>query len=250
MAWAVWKGVLAFFHAVATWLAAWRHPDALHVKLRVAVVLQHIEDENWAELVPVQFQRTQSGLLLQMTPTNSLVDFRVAPLWLLGLGAGWQVPNYADRSRLMLGKGRLPGRHPEIQSNRVFLLGHSLGAVVAPVLAAADASIAGCVVMARPAEPIYRCVIRQLRCIASLAGPQPKLLPEQIAKAEKQADAADNVSLSMSAPAKASVRDRPGLLAGLSPVRPHRAARSLERPVLVLQGARDYQFTVQDDYHQ
>lgn len=52
--------------------------------------------------------------------------------------------------------------HPKIHPNRFFILGHSLGAVVAPLIAAMDASVAGCVIMAGPAEPIYRCLIRQL----------------------------------------------------------------------------------------
>ncbi|KAJ5194796.1 uncharacterized protein N7498_008234 [Penicillium cinerascens] len=141
--------------------------------------------------------------------------------------------------------------HPSILPNRVFVLGHSLGAVVAPIIAAMDASVAGCVIMAGPAEPIYRCLIRQLRYMQSLDGPEALYLSKQIGEAQVQADLADSDHLTLSTPAKQ-------LPFGMGPsywldyrkFNPIGTASSMKKPILIMQGGRDYQVTVQDDYQQ
>lgn len=140
-------------------------------------------------------------------------------------------------------------KHPEILSNRVFVLGHSLGAVVAPKIAATDASVAGCIIMAGPAEPIYRCLIRQLRYIESLDGPESLYINKQIDQAQAQAELADSDDLALSTPAKK-------LPFGIGPsywldyrnFDPIGASGSLNKPIIILQGGRDYQVTAQDDY--
>lgn len=138
--------------------------------------------------------------------------------------------------------------HPNIDPDQVFILGHSLGAVVAPALAR-DTSVAGCIIMAGPAEPIYKIFIRQLEYIESLDGPESQHLSSQIDDARVRAELADSDDLTMSTPAKK-------LPFGMGPAYwldyrrfDHiETLNRLEKPVLVLQGARDYQVTVQDDY--
>lgn len=60
--------------------------------------------------------------------------------------------------------------HANIQASQIFLLGHSLGAVVAPEIASSNISppIAGCIIVAGPSESSYRSHIRQARYIESL----------------------------------------------------------------------------------
>ncbi|KAL2858514.1 Alpha/Beta hydrolase protein [Aspergillus pseudoustus] len=142
-------------------------------------------------------------------------------------------------------------RHPSILPDKVFLLGHSLGAVVAPKIAMLDSSVAGCILMAGPAEPIYRCLVRQLRYLESLDGPEAPYLGRQIAAAQAQAELADSDLLNSSTPAKK-------LPFGLGPsywldyrkFDPIGIASTLDKPIIVLQGGRDYQVTVKDDYQQ
>lgn len=139
--------------------------------------------------------------------------------------------------------------HPNILPCRVFVLGHSLGAVVAPLIAAMDAAVTGCIVMAGPAEPVYRCLIRQLRYIQSLSGPESAYLDKRIEEAQSQADLADSDRLTSSTTANL-------LPFGIGPsywldyrkFKPISTLRSLQKPVLIVQGGRDYQVTVQDDY--
>jgi dienelactone hydrolase len=144
-------------------------------------------------------------------------------------------------------------QHPNVDHERIFLLGHSLGGLIAARLAAAEPAIAGCVLMACPAQPLYRCAIGQLRyfeslddCAGQLSGDE---LSNTIEALEKQSELADGPTLTRSTPAS-------HLPFGLGPAywleyREFDPIRSLQRsecPVLVLQGERDYQVTVNDDY--
>ncbi|PKX91223.1 alpha/beta hydrolase [Aspergillus novofumigatus IBT 16806] len=153
---------------------------------------------------------------------------------------------------------RKVGEHPYIHHDRIFLLGHSLGGLIAARLAAAEPAIAGCVLMACPAQPLYRCAIRQLRYLKSLdecdcgeqrSADEPSMIDNTIEMLEKQAELADGATLTRSTPASQ-------LPFGLGPAywleyRDINAIQSLQRsecPVLVLQGARDYQVIVNEDY--
>ncbi|GIK07200.1 hypothetical protein Aspvir_002856 [Aspergillus viridinutans] len=147
-------------------------------------------------------------------------------------------------------------QHPNVDHGKIFLLGHSLGGLIAARLATAEPSVAGCVLMACPAQPLYRCAIQQLRYFKGLdeCGGQPSSdelsnTIETIKVLEKQAELADDPSLTPSTPASQ-------LPFGLGPAywleyREFDPIQSLQRsecPVLVLQGARDYQATVNEDY--
>ncbi|KAF9895340.1 hypothetical protein FE257_000244 [Aspergillus nanangensis] len=298
--------------------------------------------------VPLKFQRAEFGMLLQLTPTGSLLTLRLLSKSALGLGNSWEIPDYADinhahESEITLGKGELKvggtlclpnntttdetatvpcvvflagsgpcdrdstieenkplkdlawglahqgiasirfdkvththpnacrkrknmtltdeyvdhavaavlhaRKHARIAPDRVFVLGHSLGAVVAPILAATVASIAGCIVMAGPAEPMYWLAVRQLSYIESLGGPESLYLSKHIDQARVRAELADSDDLSLSTPAKK-------LPFGIGPAYwldyrrfdPIGTATGLKKPLVVMQGGRDYQVTVEHNY--
>jgi uncharacterized protein len=130
----------------------------------------------------------------------------------------------------------------------VFLLGHSLGGTVAPRIVAADPSIAGIVVFAGGAAPMHWVIIRQFRYLASLRPETEAASRPMIETLTEQARLIDSPELTLSTPAErlpfgapASYRlDLRGYdAAGL--------AATLGKPMLVLQGGRDYQVTVADD---
>ncbi|WP_328808332.1 alpha/beta hydrolase family protein [Nonomuraea antri] len=135
---------------------------------------------------------------------------------------------------------------PEVDPSRVFVLGHSMGGKVAPRVAAAEPSVAGLVVLAGDTQPMHRAAVRVLR---HLAGPDPS--PEAAAALDaisEQAAAVDDPGLSPDTPASS-------LPFGLSgsywldqrDYDPVAAAAALGKPMLILQGGRDYQVTVADD---
>jgi len=59
---------------------------------------------------------------------------------------------------------------PVVDKTRIFVLGHSLGGMVAPRIAAADSSIAGIVVMAGAVRPLARSIVDQLQYLAEADG--------------------------------------------------------------------------------
>ena len=57
-----------------------------------------------------------------------------------------------------------------IRADRVFVLGHSLGGMLAPRIAAADPSIAGLILMAAAVKPLEQSIVDQTRYLAMLDG--------------------------------------------------------------------------------
>jgi hypothetical protein len=129
-------------------------------------------------------------------------------------------------------------------ADRVFVLGHSLGGTVAPRVAAADPSVAGLVILAGGAQPLHRAILRQARYLASLSpygGAQPVLdaLAEKVDAVDAASESTPPEQLPLGAPASywLDLRDYD----------PAALAARLGKPMLILQGGRDYQITVDDD---
>jgi dienelactone hydrolase len=141
---------------------------------------------------------------------------------------------------------RMLQQQPGVDATRVFVLGHSMGGKVAPRVAAAEPSVAGLVLLAADAQPMQRAGVRVMRYLARL-NPGPEA-DAAIAAAERQAALVDSHDLTMATPASqlpfgysaAYWLDQ----RGYDPVQ---AATALDKPMLVLQGGRDYQVTVMDD---
>ncbi|KAJ5965816.1 hypothetical protein N7481_012530 [Penicillium waksmanii] len=142
--------------------------------------------------------------------------------------------------------------HANIESSQIFILGHSLGAVVAPTLASMDLDppVAGCIIMAGPAEPIYKSYIRQLRYIESLDGPESLYAGKQIENACAKAAMADSETLTLSTAANnLPFGIGPAYWLGYRRFDPMGTLAGLKCPALIMQGGRDYQ-VARDDYRQ
>ena len=120
----------------------------------------------------------------------------------------------------------------KIDPARVFVLGHSLGGYMAPRILRLDPKIAGFVVMAGNVRPLEELIVDQTEYIASL---------EDNLTAEDQTRLAEirkNPFAGMNVPAP--------YLVDLKGYRPNVEAKSLNIPMLILQGERDYQVTMKD----
>jgi uncharacterized protein len=137
---------------------------------------------------------------------------------------------------------------PAVDPGRVFLLGHSLGGTVAPRVAAAEPSVAGLVILAGGAQPLHWSAVRQLRYLASLDPAVAAASQPAIDAVTEQARLVDSPGLSPQTPAADLPFGVPAPywldLRGYQPVA---AAAALGKPMLILQGGRDYQVTVPDD---
>jgi hypothetical protein len=139
---------------------------------------------------------------------------------------------------------RLLQQQPGVDPGRVFVLGHSMGGRVAPRVAAAEGSVAGLVLLAGDAEPMAGKAVRVARYIAETE-PGAGEFAETTAR---QAALAGGPDLAVTTPAAELPFGWPGSFwLDLRDYDPVATAAELGRPMLVLQGGRDYQVTVADD---
>ncbi|WP_433696792.1 alpha/beta hydrolase family protein [Nocardiopsis sp. CA-288880] len=140
----------------------------------------------------------------------------------------------------------LLGRRPEVDAGRVFVLGHSMGGKVAPLVATAEPSVAGLVVMAGDAQPMHRAAVRVVSHLSSVLPDQvPASLVETFAE---QAALVDGPGLTSATPASELPFGLPASYwLELRDYDPVATAAALGKPMLILQGGRDYQVTVADD---
>ncbi len=137
-------------------------------------------------------------------------------------------------------------RHPAVDPGRVFVAGHSLGGTVAPRVAAAEPSVAGLAILAGGAAPLHWVIVRQVRYLSSLDPSAPS--PSAVEALTRQAQLVDSPDLSPATPATELPLGTPApYWLDLRGYDAPAAAGALGKPVLVLQGGRDYQATVDDD---
>lgn len=135
---------------------------------------------------------------------------------------------------------------PTVDPTRIFVLGHSMGGKVAPRVATTEASVAGLIILAGDTQPMEHAAVRVATYLASLnLSPDMETAVEMISR---QATAVDSPDLSPSTPAS----ELPFGLSGsywldLRNYDPVATAATLDKPLFILQGGRDYQVTVKDD---
>jgi uncharacterized protein len=135
-----------------------------------------------------------------------------------------------------------------IEATRIFVLGHSLGGMLIPRIGTRDAHIAGFIVFAGPTRPLEDVFLEQTTYLVSLEGSisQEKQvyldeITQQVARVKSLGPSDVNSSLRL-------LRAPVSYWLDLRGYDPPEAAKALQQPVLILQGERDYQVTM-DDFH-
>ncbi len=134
-----------------------------------------------------------------------------------------------------------------IDAGNVFVLGHSLGGMLVPRIAAASPQARGFIILAGAARPLEDLLLEQTEYILSLDGavtPDEQAMLDQLREVVATVKSPD---LSQFTPAS----ELPFGVGGsywldLRDYDPAESARDIERPILVLQGERDYQVTMAD----
>ncbi len=136
---------------------------------------------------------------------------------------------------------------PVIDQDRIFVLGHSLGGTLIPRIGLKAPDAAGFIIMAGMARPLEDVILDQFQYLCRL---------------DDSVTVEEQVQLDQMAKRIARVKD-PGLSEKVKPsdlpfgtpaaywldlraYRPGREAQRLAKPILVLQGGRDYQVTAED----
>jgi dienelactone hydrolase len=145
-----------------------------------------------------------------------------------------------------LAAAKLLRAHGRIDPKRVFVLGHSLGACAAPRVGQLDPALRGLVLLAGNSRPLEDLIVEQYTYLFSQGGGPTKEQKAELEQVKKQAAAVKGLREG-GAPAA-------GLLLG-APARYWLALRAYDQkavaarltmPMLVLQGGRDYQVTMED----
>jgi uncharacterized protein len=130
--------------------------------------------------------------------------------------------------------------HARIDDDRVVLAGHSLGAMLAPEIAARSGKAAGVIMLAAPARDLADVMVEQLAYVRGT-------VPEGQRAALDTALAAARRLAAHEASPEETVLGAPASYFYDLEARDHvAAARSLDVPLLVVQGGRDYQVTMED----
>lgn len=135
---------------------------------------------------------------------------------------------------------------PEVDADSVYVLGHSLGATLAPRIAEQADGVTGIILVAALARPFEDAIVEQMTYISSLTDSSANA-KKQITEIKKQAD---NIK-KLGTP---EYDDKIPLLLGVprsywefaNAYKPVEVASKLTLPILILQGERDYQVTMQD----
>jgi dienelactone hydrolase len=138
-------------------------------------------------------------------------------------------------------------KQPEVDPKRVFVLGHSLGGMLAPRIAQGDAHVAGLIVMAGTPRPIEKVIVQQFRYLVSLHGKLSPAEEEQIAAAEQTVKEIESPTLTAGATVNLLGTAVPGsYFLDLRDYHAAEVAAQLKHPMLILQAERDYQVTMED----
>lgn len=134
---------------------------------------------------------------------------------------------------------------PQVDADSVYVLGHSLGGMLAPRVAARAPEVAGIILLAAPARPFEDLLVEQSEYLLGLAPSeagrkQVDRLKTQVANVKRLGTDAfcDTIALPLGLP-------RSYWDCALK-YKPMDEAARLRLPVLVLQGERDYQVTMHD----
>src|SRR5262249_16239947 len=146
----------------------------------------------------------------------------------------------------VLAAAQLARDRDQIDPKRVFVLGHSLGGYLAPRIGEADPKIAGLIVLAGNTRPLEDLLEDQFPYLLGLEGKKKEEI-DQFMDGLKKKTALLRGDLKADTPAK----DLPeGLPASywldMKKYDPAATAAKLKVPMLILQGERDYQVTMDD----
>jgi dienelactone hydrolase len=138
---------------------------------------------------------------------------------------------------------------PGVDPEAVFVLGHSLGGYLGPRILAAAPDARGLIIVAGTSRPLPEVIVDQYEYLASLQGSPSPDTQAKLDTIREQAARAMSPDLSPTTPASQLPLGVPApYWIDLGTYDPLATVATLDRPVLVLQGGRDYQVTAAADF--
>jgi hypothetical protein len=135
---------------------------------------------------------------------------------------------------------------PEIDPQGLYLLGHSLGGMLAPRIASQSPDLAGLIILAGPTRPLEDIILDQVAYLSSLDGAVSAEEQAQLDLLKEQAAQVKSPSLVTQPAANLPLGLPAAYWLDLRTYQPAQIAAQLELPIFILQGERDYQVTAAD----
>ena len=135
-----------------------------------------------------------------------------------------------------------------IVRKKIFVLGHSLGGMLIPriALAGQDLGIAGFVIMAGLTKPLPETYLRQMTYLLSLDGETSADDRKQLDEIKNDVSRINALQASDAGKSDKIINAPPAYWLDLRGYYPPDVALKVDRPLLILQGSRDYQVTTED----
>ncbi len=133
-----------------------------------------------------------------------------------------------------------------IDAARVFVLGHSMGGMLAPRIAAEDSALAGLIVLAGATKSLEQAIVEQTRYLAMADGDLSDADRDQLMQVERLAATVRALTPGDAGKAESIGGAPASYWLDLRGYDPPALASRLPHPFLVLQGERDYQVTMAD----
>lgn len=135
-----------------------------------------------------------------------------------------------------------------IDRRRIFVLGHSLGGMMIPRLASMTTTAAGFISMAGSNRPLTSMMIDQADYLIALGGDDAGEWQKKRADFVKGAEKIDSLESTSTVEVPAILGAPPSYWLDLKKYDPLAEVRKIKRPVLFLQGEKDYQVTASGDF--
>jgi len=132
------------------------------------------------------------------------------------------------------------------KNNPIFVVGHSLGAYVAPLIANQNTEVKGIVMMAGNFRPLEELVLAQYQYISTLKGENEASLKPIIADLKVKLNYLKDSLTENSPPNKLPLGVPPTYWLSMHNYNHKAVIKNLSIPIFVMQGERDYQVTMTD----
>lgn len=135
---------------------------------------------------------------------------------------------------------------PEIDASRVYVLGHSLGGMLAPRIGVQSNGLAGLIIMAGAARPLEELMLEQMTYLAGIDGDVTDYEAANLEEVKAHVARIQDPKLDPKTPPEQLLGVPAAYWLDLQGYQPAEVAKTLNLKMLILQGERDYQVTMTD----
>ena len=137
-------------------------------------------------------------------------------------------------------------KNPDFKNSKIYIVGHSLGAMCAPLVASKSKQINGIVLLAGNARPLEDVVLEQFQYIYGLDSLDESEKKEIADYSTKMKTVKDPKLLKTAKPEDLPLNLESHYWQSLVKYNQVQVAKKIKQPILVMQGERDYQVTMTD----